>query len=105
MNKPITHKVKIHSLDPEVPFRTKIFIDDKDIRSTGFRISQQVGDIPHMEIDIMPEIDNNFDSCVVEFGNIDAIANIISRNQLLSLIRQFNENDKYEKIEVEEVDK
>lgn len=94
------HKVKITNGKEAPSVLTKCTIDGKALKATGYTISQHTGDVPRMMVNMLPALDVDFEKCVVELGNIKQIAQIITRSQLISLIKEFNSRHEYDEVTI-----
>lgn len=100
MDKKLIHTFSVSHIENGSPTQYKVEIDGKSIKAKGYTISHYVGELPGVSVDMLCELDTHFDECYVTLGGIDAIASIISKGQLLSLVRMYNEHNPDCQVEV-----
>lgn len=89
------HKVKIEPIT-ENGYRTKLSIDGKDVRCAGYVISQQVGELPVVELDIyaVPGVEHE---TIVHVSNKEEIARLMDEDEFKEFCDIWNEVHEYEK--------
>lgn len=102
MDKKLLHTFSISPVKGGSPVQYKVEIDGENVRARGYAISQRVGELPEVSVDLLCEPDVHFDKCCVALGGIDVIASIISKSQLISLVRMYNEHNPEYQVEVKQ---
>lgn len=100
MDNKLIHTFSVSHVEGGIPTQYKVEIDGNSIKAKGYTIQHYVGELPKVSIDLLCESDTHFDECYVRLGGIDAIASIISRSQLLTLVRIYNEYNPDNQVEV-----